>query len=337
VYDNGQVVLQFEKTGTGSLAAGDLSNRYLWGPAVDQLFADEQDGEVLWALTDQLGTVRDLIDNSGTLQNHKSYDAFGNVISETNGAVDTLFGFTGKLFDDATGLQNNLNRWYDPAVGRWLSEDPIGFAAGDANLYSYVQNEPTSSIDPSGLVGGAWPGQPNPWTPPSAPPYQPKPGSWLWDYEHYVNPFIDHHAVNRTDACLQWGTRVGQGMAVIFSVSAAGVSVAGVGGVAIGGSTAAAGGSASAGGGAAATAGVTAAELLTPKGAAAAFGWGIGARAAAQRTASITLSEVQAAGITVSAAQHWLNVYRDAIVRGAGGQTAIERAKLMEKIIGLLN
>lgn len=53
--------------GTGTLDADDLSNRYLWGPVVDQLLADEQidwtnneaNGEVLWALTDHLGTVRD--------------------------------------------------------------------------------------------------------------------------------------------------------------------------------------------------------------------------------------------------------------------------------------
>lgn len=38
-------------------------------------------------------------------------------------------------FDPDTGLQNNLNRWYDASVGRWLSEAPIGFAAGDENLY----------------------------------------------------------------------------------------------------------------------------------------------------------------------------------------------------------
>jgi RHS repeat-associated protein len=30
-------------------------------------------------------------------------------------------------------LQYNLNRWYDPAIGQWMSEDPIGFAAGNAN------------------------------------------------------------------------------------------------------------------------------------------------------------------------------------------------------------
>jgi len=85
--------------------------------------------------------------------------------SETNPAVDSLFLFTGRPFD-AEGdrresviaravdqdnqLQNNLNRWYDARVGRWLSEDPTGFAAGDGNLYRYVGNGPNSSIDYTG-------------------------------------------------------------------------------------------------------------------------------------------------------------------------------------------
>jgi uncharacterized protein RhaS with RHS repeats len=48
-------------------------------------------------------------------------------------------------------LQNNLNRWYDPSVGRWLSEDPIGFAGGDGNVYRYVLNAPTDYVDPLGF------------------------------------------------------------------------------------------------------------------------------------------------------------------------------------------
>ncbi len=68
--------------------------------------------------------------------------------------AEHIFGFTGRMFDDATGLQNNLNRWYDAKVGRWISKDPIGFAAGDANLYRYVGNRVTNATDPSGLVEG---------------------------------------------------------------------------------------------------------------------------------------------------------------------------------------
>jgi RHS repeat-associated protein len=68
---------------------------------------------------------------------------------------DAAFAFTGRLFDATTGLQNNLHRWYDPTVGRWLSEDPIGFAANDANLYRYVVNLPTTHVDPFGLEPGS--------------------------------------------------------------------------------------------------------------------------------------------------------------------------------------
>jgi hypothetical protein len=41
---------------------------------------------------------------------------------------------------------------YDQTTGRWLTKDPIGFEAGDANLYRYVKNDPTNSQDPSGLA-----------------------------------------------------------------------------------------------------------------------------------------------------------------------------------------
>jgi RHS repeat-associated protein len=77
--------------------------------------------------------------------------------------VDLAFAYTGRLLDKATGLQNNLNRWYDARVGRWLSEDPIGFNAGDANLYRYVGNGPVNGVDPSGLVP---PGRPEGPAPP---------------------------------------------------------------------------------------------------------------------------------------------------------------------------
>ena len=158
IHDGNQAVLQFD----GDTAA-DLSHRYLWGNAVDQLLADEtvDDGgveDVLWPLTDNLGTVRDLATyddatDTTTIANHKAYDAFGNVRSETNSAVDTLFGYTGRMWDDDTGQQNNLNRWYDPTTGRWISEDPIGFAADDPNLSRYVGNNVTGTVDPSGLDG----------------------------------------------------------------------------------------------------------------------------------------------------------------------------------------
>ncbi|MBI3462977.1 MAG: RHS repeat-associated core domain-containing protein [Planctomycetes bacterium] len=102
-------------------------------------------------MADNLGTGRDIVDNNGDVLNHISYDSFGKRIAETNSAVDLIFGWTSRDFDEETGLQYNRARYYDPAVGRWISEDRIGFGAGDANLSRYVGNGPTNSTDPSGL------------------------------------------------------------------------------------------------------------------------------------------------------------------------------------------
>ena len=159
VYDEGiNAILQFD----GS-AASNLAHRYLWSNQVDELFADEQvtslstGGNTLWGLGDHLGTLRDIADfNESTsvtsVTNHRTYNAFGKMTAETNSSVDLLFGFTGKQLDEDTGLQHNLNRWYDAGAGQWLSNDPIGFAAGDANLYRYVGNGPQNWTDPSGLA-----------------------------------------------------------------------------------------------------------------------------------------------------------------------------------------
>jgi len=40
---------------------------------------------------------------------------------------------------------------YDPGIGRWLTQDPIGFRGGDSNLYRYCDNSPVNHTDPSGL------------------------------------------------------------------------------------------------------------------------------------------------------------------------------------------
>jgi len=162
VYDANQIALHFDKTGTGDAADSDLSHRYLWGAAVDQILADEEvtslgtAGDILWPLTDNLGSVRDLAEyDSGTdttsIVNHRVYNAFGDITSETALAVDHLFAYTGRPLDEDTELQNNLHRWYDLATGRWMSEDPIGLGAGDANLYRYVGNNVLVSVDPRGL------------------------------------------------------------------------------------------------------------------------------------------------------------------------------------------
>jgi RHS repeat-associated protein len=129
-----------------SLRNGKVEHRYLWGAAQDELLAMDD----AWALRDHLNTVRKVVDARGCIISDLEYNAFGALVNATDDKP--LFRFTGKMFDDATGLQWNINRWYDSNVGRWISEDPIGFEAGDWNLARYVSNRVPFSNDPFGLA-----------------------------------------------------------------------------------------------------------------------------------------------------------------------------------------
>lgn len=149
-YDGYQMVL---KVG----ASGSVEGRTLWGNSTDQILATEDaSSNVIWQLTDRLNTVRDLVSyHSGTdtttLEDHIAYDSFGRIVFETSPSVTSDFKFTARYTDSTTGLRWNLNRWYVPTIGRWASEDPIGFDAGDPNLARLVGNQVTNAVDPSGL------------------------------------------------------------------------------------------------------------------------------------------------------------------------------------------
>ncbi|MFN9200140.1 MAG: RHS repeat-associated core domain-containing protein, partial [Planctomycetaceae bacterium] len=67
-----------------------------------------------------------------------SYDTIGQIVSQTNSQFQPWFAYTGREWDPAAGLYFYRARWYDPRADRFLSEDPLGFAAGDVNLNRYV-------------------------------------------------------------------------------------------------------------------------------------------------------------------------------------------------------
>jgi RHS repeat-associated protein len=155
VYDGTAAILQFD-------GASNLTHRYLGGPTeIQPILADEavtsltSAGTLLWPLTDNLGTVRDLVSDNGSVQNHIKYDSFGRVTSESTAAVDFLFGFAAGIRDEETGLQYHRARYYDPLTGRWTAEDPIGFNGQDPNLQRYLTNSPLHSTDASGLISDA--------------------------------------------------------------------------------------------------------------------------------------------------------------------------------------
>ena len=128
-----------------------MTSRNLHGDKVDQPLGRIDGSTAYWPLSDHLGSVRKVIDNTGAVKDAIVYDAFGNIVSETDSSKRGMYSWTGREIDVETGLQYNRARYYDPVTARWISQDPMGFDAGDSNLYRYAQNRPAEYSDPSGL------------------------------------------------------------------------------------------------------------------------------------------------------------------------------------------
>ncbi len=154
-YDmNGQVIADVNSSGT-------VLTRYLTGDdgtiyaRVNTSTGSSQPSSG-WLLTDALGSVVAVQSLDGTsMLDQLSYDAYGNITSETNSAQRGAFGFTGLRTDALNGLAFAMHRVYDSQTGQWLENDPIGFLGGDANTRRDVGNDPTNEVDRSGLAESA--------------------------------------------------------------------------------------------------------------------------------------------------------------------------------------
>jgi len=101
-------------------------------------------------LTDNQGGTQVLTDSNGDTQSLYGYDPFGNTVV-SGSSTSNSFAYTGRENDSPLGLYYYRARYYNPAVGRFMSQDPIGFAGG-INFYAYVDDDPVDQIDPSGLA-----------------------------------------------------------------------------------------------------------------------------------------------------------------------------------------
>src|SRR5258708_33484009 len=100
-------------------------------------------------------------DDSGNVVEGIGYDSFGN----NGGSARARYGYTRRERDPDTGVLYYRARFYDPQLGSFISEDPLGFEAEDVNLYAYVGNDPPTYTDASGLERLNYtilPGQPAP-------------------------------------------------------------------------------------------------------------------------------------------------------------------------------
>jgi RHS repeat-associated protein len=158
-YSAGWQVLE-ERVGTATKA------RYVWSPVyVDAMILRDRDtdangslDERLWVMQDANWNVVGLVNGSGVVVERYAYDAFG-AVTVMNGSWtvgSTAYGWQylhqGGRLDVTSGLYHFRNRDYSPTLGRWVSMDPIGYSAGDTNLWRTVDNNVPNSYDPSGLA-----------------------------------------------------------------------------------------------------------------------------------------------------------------------------------------
>lgn len=131
----------------------DVFRMHVYGDDIDALIGMwHRTHGTLHALTDQLETVHQWLDVSGDSVGTFEYDSFGNILT-TTGINDSLLqptSYTGRQWDRDTELYYYRARYYDPSLGRFLSEDPIGFEGDRSNVYRYADNRPLIARDPSG-------------------------------------------------------------------------------------------------------------------------------------------------------------------------------------------
>jgi RHS repeat-associated protein len=148
LYDGLEIIQ--EKNQSGAVTAN-----YIRGLNIDEpLTRIKADGTIRHYVTDALGSVIALTDDTGVVKTTYSYDPFGNT-TVSGEASDNPFQYTGRE-NDGTGLYYYRARYYSPELQRFISEDPIGLAGGDTNYFAYVGNNPVNWIDPLGLVWTDW-------------------------------------------------------------------------------------------------------------------------------------------------------------------------------------
>ena len=152
-YDGWRPIAEWNGNGNSLLAWN------LYGPGPDEVLLRRiSNTNYLHYHSDQFGSVKFLLDQNNVGVEKYTYDAFGapSITSWTgqpraDSAYGNRFLFTGREYLTTIGLYDYRNRIYSPAIGRFLQVDPLGFGAGDNNLFRYVGHNPVNRTDSDGL------------------------------------------------------------------------------------------------------------------------------------------------------------------------------------------
>jgi RHS repeat-associated protein len=126
----------------------DSTYSYVYGPSGEVVEQVSQGGAATFLAQDQLGSTRLLVNSSGAVVGSETYNAYGSPVAAP-GSITTPVQFAGSYVDGSTGLLYLINRYYDAGTAAFATVDPLV----DQTLapYSYVTDNPTNGIDPSGL------------------------------------------------------------------------------------------------------------------------------------------------------------------------------------------
>ena len=164
-----------DDTRSGTLAHNDFSWSplgLLWSSNPNTVytpgFGHRSNGVNSFYQTDWLGSTRYVTDlTGGTVTAAQSYDAWGNVDAQAPGSpnhpTDLMFAggwayqteWSNGASEPGVGLQYLQQRYYDPAVGRFISPDPAGVGSG-TNLFEYANDDPVGGVDPGGMLAVPW-------------------------------------------------------------------------------------------------------------------------------------------------------------------------------------
>ena len=126
--------------------AGNVLARYAEDQGVDQPLAQFRSAVASYYQQDGIGSVSALTNSTGLVASSYTYDSFGKLTAST-GTLTNPFQYTGREFDQETGIYQYRARYYDPQIGRFISEDAL---RTPGNLYPYVSNSPLNWVDPTG-------------------------------------------------------------------------------------------------------------------------------------------------------------------------------------------
>jgi RHS repeat-associated protein len=153
VYVNGNIVEELDANGN-SIA------RNIWGNELLYRKDNRNSGRAGHYFYNGHGDVVRIVDADGSGDELKSYeyDIWGNIVIESTHSskqFNNPFKYAGEPFDEESGLYYLRARYYDPSIGRFITEDTYEGTITNPlslNLYTYVENNPIRWIDPSGHV-----------------------------------------------------------------------------------------------------------------------------------------------------------------------------------------